>query len=63
MISLCFVVISINNFEFFSLLVKRARKIASQYELMFGEEIPTTELVARLAAVMQEYTQSGYVYF
>ena len=46
---------------FFSLLVKRARKIAIQYELMFGEEIPTTELVSRLAAVMQEYTQSGFV--
>uniref|UniRef100_A0A7E4UU51 Proteasome subunit alpha type n=1 Tax=Panagrellus redivivus TaxID=6233 RepID=A0A7E4UU51_PANRE len=45
----------------FRLLVKRARKIASQYELMYGEEIPTTELVARLAAVMQEYTQSGGV--
>lgn len=43
------------------MLVKRARKIASQYELMFGEEIPTTELVSRLAAVMQEYTQSGQV--
>uniref|UniRef100_A0AC34QVD4 Proteasome subunit alpha type n=1 Tax=Panagrolaimus sp. JU765 TaxID=591449 RepID=A0AC34QVD4_9BILA len=45
----------------FRLLVKKARKIASQYELMFGEEIPTTELVSRLAAVMQEYTQSGGV--
>jgi|UniRef100_A0A914Q300 20S proteasome subunit alpha 2 len=45
----------------FRLLVKRARKIAIQYELMFGEEIPTTELVSRLAAVMQEYTQSGGV--
>ena len=30
-----------------------------QYEDMYGEEISTTQLVTRLAAVMQEYTQSG----
>uniref|UniRef100_A0A0R3S308 Proteasome endopeptidase complex n=1 Tax=Elaeophora elaphi TaxID=1147741 RepID=A0A0R3S308_9BILA len=30
-----------------------------EYELMYGEEIPTTQLVTKLAAVMQEYTQSG----
>ncbi|MFH4983694.1 hypothetical protein AB6A40_010403 [Gnathostoma spinigerum] len=28
---------------------------------MYGEEIPTTRLVTELAAVMQEYTQSGGV--
>ena len=33
------------------------------YELMYGEEIPTTQLVTRLASVMQEYTQSGQVIF
>ncbi|GMR42478.1 hypothetical protein PMAYCL1PPCAC_12673 [Pristionchus mayeri] len=43
------------------LLVKRARKIAITYEDMYGEEISTTQLVTRLAAVMQEYTQSGGV--
>jgi 20S proteasome subunit alpha 2 len=45
----------------FRLLVKKARKIAVEYELSYGEEIPTTQLVTRLAAVMQEYTQSGGV--
>ncbi|KAH7730074.1 CBN-PAS-2 protein [Aphelenchoides avenae] len=45
----------------FRLLVKKARKIAMEYELTYGEEIPTTQLVTRLAAVMQEYTQSGGV--
>lgn len=34
-----------------------------EYELMYGEEIPTTQLVMRLAAVMQEYTQSGCFIF
>lgn len=34
-----------------------------EYELMYGEEIPTTQLVTKLAAVMQEYTQSGYLIF
>ncbi|KAK6742103.1 hypothetical protein RB195_009770 [Necator americanus] len=45
----------------FRILVKRARKIAMEYELMYGEEIPTTQLVTQIAAVMQEYTQSGGV--
>ncbi|KAL6727850.1 hypothetical protein Aduo_009692 [Ancylostoma duodenale] len=45
----------------FRILVKRARKIAMEYELMYGEEIPTTQLVTQVAAVMQEYTQSGGV--
>ena len=34
-----------------------------QYEDMYGEEISTTQLVTRLAAVMQEYTQSGCAFF
>ncbi|CAD6187878.1 unnamed protein product [Caenorhabditis auriculariae] len=45
----------------FRILVKKARKIAMEYELMYGEEMPTTQLVTQLAAVMQEYTQSGGV--
>ncbi|VDM36635.1 unnamed protein product [Toxocara canis] len=45
----------------YRILVKKGRKIAMQYELMYGEEIPTTQLVTKLAAVMQEYTQSGGV--
>ncbi|KAK6043475.1 multicatalytic endopeptidase domain protein, partial [Cooperia oncophora] len=38
----------------FRILVKRARKIAMEYEMMYGEEIPTTQLVTQIAAVMQE---------
>ncbi|VDO33580.1 unnamed protein product [Onchocerca flexuosa] len=45
----------------YRILVKKARKLAMEYELMYGEEIPTTQLVTKLAAVMQEYTQSGGV--
>ena len=43
----------------FRQLVKRSRKLAMEYELMYGEEIPTVQLVSKVAAVMQEYTQSG----
>ncbi|XP_037090228.1 proteasome subunit alpha type-2-like [Pollicipes pollicipes] len=45
----------------YRVLVKRARRVAQQYQLMYGCEIPTGQLVQRLAAVMQEYTQSGGV--
>jgi 20S proteasome subunit alpha 2 len=41
-------------------LVRKARKIAVEYELLYGEEIPIVQLVAKVAAIMQEYTQSGY---
>jgi 20S proteasome subunit alpha 2 len=44
----------------YRLLVKRARKMAQQYFLVYGEPIPTAQLVQRVAMVMQEYTQSGY---
>ena len=40
-------------------LVRHARKIAQQYYLMYQEEIPTAQLVQKLASVVQEYTQSG----
>lgn len=43
----------------YRLLVRQARKIAQQYERNYLESIPTTQLVQRVAAVMQEYTQSG----
>jgi len=42
-------------------LVHRARKIAIEYGLAYGEEISTQRLVTNLAEVMQEYTQSGGV--
>jgi len=41
-------------------LVRHARKIAQQYYLMYQEEIPTAQLVQKLASVIQEYTQSGW---
>ena len=46
----------------YRLLVRKARKLAMEYELQYGEEIPTIQLVTKLAAVMQEYTQSGLVH-
>uniref|UniRef100_A0A9J7X424 Uncharacterized protein n=1 Tax=Cyprinus carpio carpio TaxID=630221 RepID=A0A9J7X424_CYPCA len=42
-------------------LVRRARKLAQQYFLVYQEPIPTGQLVQRVASVMQEYTQSGGV--
>ncbi|CAB3362572.1 proteasome subunit alpha type-2 [Cloeon dipterum] len=45
----------------YRLLVKTARKKAQQYSLVYQEEIPTAQLVQRVASVMQEYTQSGGV--
>lgn len=44
-------------------LVRRARKLAQQYFLVYQEPIPTGQLVQRVASVMQEYTQSGCVHF
>ncbi len=45
----------------YRLLVRRARKMAQDYQLMYEEPIPTAQLVQRVAVVMQEYTQSGGV--
>ena len=45
----------------YRLLVKYARKLAQQYVMMYDDEIPTVQLVRRVADVMQEYTQSGLV--
>lgn len=42
-------------------LIGKARKIAQQYQLLYGENMPTTQLVQKIANVMQEYTQSGGV--
>ena len=44
----------------YRLLVRQARRVAQQYYRTYLEPIPTTQLVQRLAAIMQEYTQSGY---
>ncbi|GFU21722.1 proteasome subunit alpha type-2 [Trichonephila clavipes] len=43
----------------YRLLVRRARKLAQQYNMRYGEPIPTSQLVQRVAYIMQEYTQSG----
>lgn len=45
----------------YRLLVKQARKIAQNYFLTYKEPIPVAQLVQRVATLMQEYTQSGYV--
>jgi len=45
----------------YRVLVRRARKMAQEYMLEKGEEIPTAQLVSRVAMVMQEFTQSGGV--
>ncbi len=45
----------------FRLLVRQARKSAQNYFMTYNESIPTSQLVQRIAGVMQEYTQSGGV--
>lgn len=45
----------------YRLLVRQARKMAQNYFLTYREPIPTSQLVQRVATVMQEYTQSGGV--
>jgi 20S proteasome subunit alpha 2 len=43
------------------LLVQKARKLAQEYMLVYEQNVPPTQLVKRVADVMQEYTQSGFV--
>ncbi|XP_040578073.1 proteasome subunit alpha type-2 [Lepeophtheirus salmonis] len=45
----------------YRLLVRKARKMSEEYTMIYGEKIPTSQLVARVADVMQEYTHSGGV--
>ncbi|XP_013395284.1 proteasome subunit alpha type-2 isoform X1 [Lingula anatina] len=45
----------------YRVLVRNARKLAQQYFLTYQEQIPTLQMVQRIANVMQEYTQSGGV--
>lgn len=45
----------------FRLLVRRARVIAQQYRITYNESIPVSQLVQKVATVMQEYTQQGGV--
>ncbi len=46
---------------FCRLLVQKARKLAQEYMLIYEQNVPPTQLVKRVADVMQEYTQSGFV--
>lgn len=45
----------------FRLLVREARRLAANYHLKYEEPIPTSQLVQKVATVMQEYTQQGGV--
>ncbi|KAJ1385436.1 Proteasome, subunit alpha/beta [Sesbania bispinosa] len=45
----------------FRVLVRKSRKQAEQYHRLYKEPIPVTQLVREVAAVMQEFTQSGGV--
>jgi 20S proteasome subunit alpha 2 len=40
-------------------LIKKGRKKAEAYYRIYKDRIPTLQLVKELAAIMQEYTQSG----
>lgn len=42
-------------------LIRKARKQAQAYYRLYHEHIPVAQLVREVAAVMQEYTQSGGV--
>ena len=42
-------------------LLRKGRKIAMEYNLYYKDPIPVQEIVHKLASVMQDYTQSGYV--
>jgi len=45
----------------FRVLVRKARKTAAAYHRLYHEHIPVAQLVREMAAVMQEFTQSGGV--
>ena len=45
----------------FRVLVQKGQKKAATYKLQYGESIPVLELVREIAAIAQDYTQSGGV--
>lgn len=45
----------------FRVLVRKARKKAQAYYQYYKEDIPVAQLVREIAAIMQEYTQTGFV--
>jgi 20S proteasome subunit alpha 2 len=40
-------------------LVTKGRKQAQQYSQTYKEPIPVSQIAKKIAAIMQEYTQSG----
>lgn len=58
---MCELLYNVNNDLCSRVLTRRARKLASQYFLTYQEQIPVDQLVQKVANVMQEFTQSGYV--
>ncbi|GBE62729.1 proteasome subunit alpha type protein [Babesia ovata] len=45
----------------FRIVLKKGRKEAMKYKMMYGDDIPGAELVKEIASIMQEYTHSGGV--
>ncbi|GFH22338.1 20S proteasome alpha subunit B [Haematococcus lacustris] len=45
----------------YRVLVRKARKTAQSYHMLYREHIPVAQLVRETATVMQEFTQSGGV--
>ena len=45
----------------FRVLVAKGQKAAAKYALQYGESIPVVQLVREIAAIAQDYTQSGGV--
>ncbi|EDV20966.1 expressed hypothetical protein [Trichoplax adhaerens] len=45
----------------YRVLLRKARKLAQEYQMKYQDSIPTSQLVEKVASVMQEYTQSGGV--
>lgn len=43
----------------FRVLVRKGRKSAQKYFRQFIDKIPVSQLIREVAAVMQEFTQSG----
>ncbi|GFE52707.1 proteasome subunit alpha [Babesia ovis] len=45
----------------FRIVLKKGRKQAIKYKMLYGDDIPGAELVKEVASIMQEYTHSGGV--
>merc|ERR1712070_591189 len=45
----------------FRVLVRKGRKAAASYHTVYKEDIPTSQITAKMASIMQEFTQQGGV--